>query len=602
MHQLDRLPSMVSVDHLAFITTQASSPLASATTSRAAFAASGSTNIAAAAFVTKTKMASYEHDSLIVSASSPAAAAESFHDVDVAKDLNHDEKFATTTRQPIHFCFIVHGHNGRPTDLSYLHNTVKAKAKYLGLFIDAKSSESCAVGKMTGDGGTKVITAGISEDDVHRRSKRDRLPFMLKKKKHEKSTLGATSNTDQDMILNPVDSNADKSKGTLIVHNAACNKDNTHDGIIKGGERLANEMIEVIRTEVKKQHDKYTNVLNQNDDSEREQQTVDITISIVGNSLGGLYGRSAIAHLDEVLDSSSVQTLDECGKHAEEEAYQYYLLDGHMRIHLNVFCSISSPHLGCASHTFFPIPRTAETGIARVLDTTGLDLFRVNNNVVHDMATSPRFLDPLASFRKRIAYANLAWDFPVPGSTAAFLDGNSDSPHYFEEQITGAVENVVDSVSNGIELSDCPASKRGLTVATLHTPRFPIDSAAKDSKAKTGSLAAMASSLDSLGWKKIFVDIRSELPMAVQLPTLFYSDCPMSRLKSNNNPVVTSRDLEKAVSNSNWSRLGPPLGHNAICAFSRGTVSTVVNSGGRPVMDSLAMNLTNDISSWNGPN
>src|SRR5210317_1764705 len=42
---------------------------------------------------------------------------------------------------PIHFCFIVHGHQGKPTDLRYLHHTIKEKANQR--FAIAKSSRSC---------------------------------------------------------------------------------------------------------------------------------------------------------------------------------------------------------------------------------------------------------------------------------------------------------------------------------------------------------------------------------------------------------------------------------------------------------------------------
>ena len=117
-------------------------------------------------------------------------------------------------------------------------------------------------------------------------------------------------------------------------------------------------------------------------------------------------------------------------------------------------------------------------------------------------------------------------------------------------------------------------------------------------------LAEMSSSLDSLGWKKVFIDIRKEIPLGVFLPTLSNSernlDCPIRKLKSSR--AVESRDLARAISNSTSHRISLPLGHNAICAFSRGTVSKIINSGGRPVMDSLAIDLTKEISLWNGLN
>lgn len=209
------------------------------------------------------------------------------------------------------------------------------------------------------------------------------------------------------------------------------------------------------------------------------------------------------------------------------------------------------------------------------------------NDLLHRMATSEQFKKPLASFQRRIAYANAyKTDFPVPCATAAFLDINNDYPHYFldEKERTDYV---------------CPASNRGLIAATLHTPRMELGG---DIQTETSQddLAAMSSSLDSLGWKKVFIDMRKEV---VSLPSIFKSDDnPISRLKSSSNAAVKSCDLMKAISTTSRYRLNLPLGHNAICAFERGTVSTAVNSGGRPVMDSLAIDLANEISMWNRMN
>lgn len=106
------------------------------------------------------------------------------------------------------------------------------------------------------------------------------------------------------------------------------------------------------------------------------------------------------------------------------------------------------------------------------------------------MATSPRFLRPLAAFKKRIAYANaFGTDFPVPGSTAAFLDLDSDYPHYFDEYFEETNDKIVEEIGkelgtstdatdesiNGKKESICPATERGLVVAIFQTPRLPLD-------------------------------------------------------------------------------------------------------------------------------
>lgn len=466
---------------------------------------------------------------------------------------DHDIPPITSNSSPLHFIFIVHGHQGRPTDLSYLHHTIRTKAKEKGKFVNVTSSESCAVGRIT-----EVRSAQNNSPLKIRRRKRDRLPMQVER---------AFDLHDNDQLDSKVvrSNETEQTRGYLIVHNAACNEGKTHDGIIKGGERLVDEMLSVIRSEVKRREQT----------SHRERAPIDVTISFVGNSLGGLYARYATAHLAEILD--------------KESSNNYYLFDGFIRLHFNVFCSTASPHLGCASFTFIPIPRTAEMGVAQVMGETGSDLFRLND-LIHSMATAPRFLVPLASYRRRIAYANaFGTDFPVPCSTAAFLDKESDYPHYFGE--TFAEGDI-------IAKDTCPASERGLIAATLYT--MPQDTNFETESTSVDDTAAMSACLDSLGWKKVFIDIRKEIP-SVPILKSNRMECPVSQLKSSSTEV-RSCDLDRVLSSSSIHRLSLPMGHNAICAFSRGKVSSIVNSGGRPVMDSLALDLADAISSWDGIN
>jgi hypothetical protein len=41
-----------------------------------------------------------------------------------------------------------------------------------------------------------------------------------------------------------------------------------------------------------------------------------------------------------------------------------------------------------------------------------------------------------------------------------------------------------------------------------------------------------------------------------------------------------------------------PMGHNMIVAFSRSSIRTYMNKGGRPVVDALAKEVVEDIFSW----
>jgi hypothetical protein len=506
---------------------------------------------AAAAAVKPMKRNKGDDEPMNSSSSTAASLSTSVHNT--ALKINEEEERSG----PVHFCFIVHGHQGKPTDLSYLHHTIKDKANQYGGFATTKSSESCSVGSNNG-----------SQNDVTaRREKRDRWLILLNRRRSDEGEINQTRSVENCII--------GESKGTLIVHNAACNEGTTHDGVEKGGERLANEMLEVIRSELDKQR--------------IHKSKHDVTISIVGNSLGGLYGRYAIAKLDQLLQISEEDDNKDVPR-------QHYILDNNIRIHFNVFCSTASPHLGCADRTYFPIPRFAEIGIAKGLGETGRDLFRMNG-LMRTMATSPKFTRPLALFRKRIAYANAyGTDFVVPGSTAAFLDGNSDSLHYFDThyESEGRDEEKRSKLQSAGRV--CPASEKGLFVATCYTPRLPVSSPPE----AENELEVMSKSLDSLGWTKVFVDIRREIPISATLPRMSNSsrnECPIRRLSSNCK-AVSSKDLCNAISSAHGNHISLPFGHNAICAFERGSFSTTFNKGGRPVMDSLAINLVEDISTW----
>lgn len=132
----------------------------------------------------------------------------------------------------------------------------------------------------------------------------------------------------------------------------------------------------------------------------------------------------------------------------------------------------------------------------------------------------------------------------------------------------------------------------------------------------------MSLALDSLGWKKVFVDIRNEIPYSVSLPRLSSrrvttmddnnnnsssSSSSLSLEDDNNNnidslrlkKVVGSKDVASAVTNKPDSqKVFLPMGHNMIVAFSRDKYSTRINKGGRPIVDSLAKELVDDIFSW----
>jgi hypothetical protein len=386
------------------------------------------------------------------------------------------------------------------------------------------------------------------------------------------------------------------------------------------------EMRQIIKEEMKKRHpelkekdddvNECSSLLdNQDDDPNKETKIYDITISIVGNSLGGLFGRYAIAKLIEnhcVKEESPPDDKSDNQKSAAA-ASPCWILDGKYRLHLNIFCTTATPHLGVSGHTWVRIPRTAEMGIAHALGQSGKDLFRLND-LLHTMATSPTFLKPLGAFRKRIAYANCyGTDFAVPVGTAAFLSENSTYPHHFSD------DYVVD--------------ENGMVIAALHTPKE--NGTDEEFEEHSDELHEMSASLDKLGWKKVFVDIRKEMP-SVEIPEKLRflvqkkesSDSDGGRLSGSNHSrdsekstatgdensenaqslqalkkqkVVGSKDIANAVGGAIADyRVALPLGHNMIVAFSRSRLTTFMNKGGRPVVDALAKELVDDIFSWDG--
>eukprot|EP00986_Skeletonema_menzelii_P021520 scaffold34815_cov97-Skeletonema_menzelii.AAC.1 len=200
--------------------------------------------------------------------------------------------------------------------------------------------------------------------------------------------------------------------------------------------------------------------------SDSDNGEVNVTFSLVGNSLGGLYSRFALSKIPYEIPLSTDNSEDDDNK-----------LSSNIKVRLfpNIFCTTATPHLGVSQHTYLPIPRLAETIIGAGMGATGRDLFRLNSDVMNDgaaakvnaaaaktvkrlssfrirkdsnqniesdaedeldcvirnMCLDDEFLVPLRNFRQRIAYANAyGTDFQVPCQTAAFLNDNSGVGHF----------------------------------------------------------------------------------------------------------------------------------------------------------------------------
>ena len=282
----------------------------------------------------------------------------------------------------------------------------------------------------------------------------------------------------------------------IVLHKSSCNSGKTTDGIESGGKRLAAEVEEQIK-----------------------KIEGPVRLSFVANSLGGLYVRYAIAHIDMTGKTTPL-----------------------------VYCTTSTPHLGCCNHTYITIPRWAETTIGNMMAQTGRDLF-CDSTIVKELGTSDFYLGALRKFKQRVAIANaFATDILVPVTTAAFLSKTSDYPH-----------------------TTIPDMKQYL----LAVQTDPIQEFDKEDASQC---------LDSLGWIKLFLDMSGKMPLpSVPLPFRRPTTIP-------DQPAWTSRELFPILSRVG-SRWEIPLGHTVAIANSRNKLLTIIAEKGKPVMDQVAKDL-----------
>jgi len=126
-------------------------------------------------------------------------------------------------------------------------------------------------------------------------------------------------------------------------------------------------------------------------------------------------------------------------------------------------------------------------------------------------------------------------------------------------------------------------------------------------------LLLMSNSLDALGWKKVFVDLSSEInvnipnfpnerrkntnPPRTKLMPNVHAKSMSEALQAGNN-ILQSKQLISVLSPPREGKLKLPMGHNLIVANSKTKLSHLRYKGGRPVMDHLAADLIDNIFSW----
>ena len=411
-----------------------------------------------------------------------SAATKTSNDISLTQHNIQPYHPSTSVNKPIltHYIFLVHGWLGNDLEMAYLSTAFK-------YVLDPNSSSMD--GSNSNNGDTDDDVAGTPPDQ----------------KRVRRSSSYLTHITSQQHNQAAQQQGAKTIQPEVIVHSVKCNVGKTTDGIINGGKRLANEIINFMKNDVENRLDDSASSSSTNE----EDQQHHVTYSIVGNSLGGLYSRYAISLLPYQLplNINSDGTVTSNTQHGRLSM---------LNIHPNIFCTTATPHLGVSRHTYLPIPRIAETIIGTGMGKTGEDLFRLNSDktnidgglkngglmehvgrgvrrlsalrssnnlkddnaeeeaedgdinnditnnysdeidnqqdeeemecIIHNMCTSEKYLTPLRNFRQRIAYANVyGTDFQVPTLTAAFLNEKSGVGHF----VVGSRD--LQSSSNGSE-------------------------------------------------------------------------------------------------------------------------------------------------------
>jgi Putative serine esterase (DUF676) len=482
--------------------------------------------------------------------------------------------------EQLHLIVLVHGWMGNANELAYLQQALQTLAAEVGA--DTTSQQQHTSSTSTA---AQTATSNHSSNNHHNKN-----------------------NTAQ-----------------VVVHSAVSNQDRTYDGIAAGGTRLADEvnawiddlLLPWTRTPTA------TASTNRSGNAFHQPPPPRVSLSFVGNSLGGLYARYALSKIEwtRAVPAAMDDTATAAGATSTTTTATT------IPIVPAVFCTTATPHLGVGgSHTYLPVGAYGERGIVAALrmGQTGRDLFRFSH-AIQSMTVQPQFTTPLSRFRHRIALANaFNTDLQVPCSTAAFLSqvpsstssSKSTSQHRRRTDIelhypphaitndnsnTNAVVGIAMAVSTEAELDDsCPNENE-----TDHDATEQLSS------------DELALQLDRLGWIKLFCDVRGSLlsvPVPLTTPSWLHNPLPSSTSTSIDNKEMegageerfSSRELwgmfatffpsSNSIAKLSWaSLLHIPMGHTVLVANSKNQFYSRLNAAGQPIMDALARHLIAEI-------
>eukprot|EP00934_Nitzschia_sp_Nitz4_P008871 Nitzschia sp. Nitz4//scaffold215_size37433//21798//23153//NITZ4_007753-RA/size37433-processed-gene-0.42-mRNA-1//1//CDS//3329542157//8861//frame0 len=354
------------------------------------------------------------------------------------------------------------------------------------------------------------------------------------------------------------------SRSRFVIHSAETNNGKTYDGVSEGGMRLATEVEWII--------DHYS----------RQHPTANLTLSMVGNSLGGLYCRYALKHIQSIAPGSTKQ------------------------VQSKLFVTTCTPHLGTTGrHLYLPLPNALEWVVSKFLGHTGQDLFR-RTPLLQEMTLDDTFVDPLKNFDHRIAYANAhGTDFQVPTSTAAFWD-STDSPHFEVDTSDTATSDLTNGTSNIVLQVQTP----------MQSPNHVEKESSNDGVVVSSS--DLSRELDNLGWTKVLVDARPWIwsPWNFQYrrhgkkPEKDSKAFPRKESSTLLSPTTTTTEAEESTQATTWTASQllkqfesggmfprvPPLGHIVLVANSKDALTRSLTHGGKGTMDYLAKTIIGYLS------
>jgi len=431
----------------------------------------------------------------------------------------------------------------------------------------------------------------------------------------------------------------EKEKSKLIVYSATCNEKNSSDGIEAGGLRLAKEVNAVLRelangiVDEHTQKDDFSGSLDCSFDKK-------IALSTIGYSMGGLYGRFAVRYIDWMIPIDIGNTI----------------VDVITVPH--IFATIATPHLGMKDMSYFNVPECFEALAGIIFGQSGIDVFRRNvsnkggtrksskvrnsserkilnvelndehkeqnkySDIIERLSFDPSYIEPLARFSRRIAYANaFSTDIAVPTATAAFLfdddNGNGDrcdyndrdttcdpegsvaqppalkqSSHFFIRKLHGhekRIKNMSYQEDDTIQYSFV----RFDTVATRNQADVEIVMKSPP------SVSDMARNLDSLGWSKVFIDARPYIPAIWKRSSgkgrklrrnsfedaMGHEICDVEDQNQDKAPSYSSGALKRRLSGKGFDGNTLPFGHSFIVASTKDRMRKRLYKSARPIVD-----------------